>query len=678
MADVSFSVDIIMDLVQKSAGVQSQISNITQPVEKSISKLTSMFKQLPQKVPKDIVSQALNLQAAFKDVDAFVAHLKNQLVGAGYSIKDINKELAKVDLKQVGTGIIDKQISDITEKQQKLMETGKMNNQLMQTYGKHSKEASDYVAKMQQRWKLTGKEIAIATKNTKQMSFDFLTLLFGGMALQRTFGGMYRSMEEGYKSVSDDNDSYIKGLSKLSNAFTYVKFSMFDTFANVLVDTGALDKITDWLTDFGDLVNDYPEIGVVTLSLAGFFAVVGTAAIAGGQILQYRMMFDVIKGFSLLKTGKLDKATKSIDFLQSKLAKGIGVTGGILVTGFAVKELVKSIKEQNITGMIGNSIAAVLGAAGAITSFFNPAIGISLVILGAITQRFTDYIVELENKEKLVRGVNESIDRYLGTIGIDATPDITLSPETIKLQESGVTQQVSDEFNNLNLTISPDFEVSTENIKIESVTDKIIKDILSSEDKVESLKKELETLGSSEADQTRYSDILAEVRSIEQTIKTAEGAGKRYDLFFMTALRDAKELDKHLANIASSQVTLGNDLSNADILLGAEIFKDINVEDFTKSLEEIKTPLKEFINSFSGEDGLIVSLTGLISQTQAYVTYLPTLKDAMTSEGNKVDSLTNKYNALARAKKKAREGVYDTTGTSTRDEEKSYTVYGDN
>jgi len=122
-------------------------------------------------------------------------------------------------------------------------------------------------------------------KSTRIMDFGFLSLLFGGMALQRTFGGLFKTLNEGYKKLAGDNSEYLRSTEKLGGAFTFLKYTIFDAFANNSMVKVFMSKITEGLLKLGEFFNDHPNLGFTIVTFTGALALLGTAMVTIGQTI---------------------------------------------------------------------------------------------------------------------------------------------------------------------------------------------------------------------------------------------------------------------------------------------------------------------------------------------------------------------------------------------------------
>jgi len=132
-------------------------------------------------------------------------------------------------------------------------------------------------------------------KATKPFSFDFLTFIFAGMMLQRTFGGFFKSMKETYREIAGENDVFIQRIDALSGAFDYLKFSLFNAFANTPFVQKAIDQLTKALVGLAEFLSDHPKLSTTLVAIVGALATLGTISVTIGGLKQLGMLVGLLK-----------------------------------------------------------------------------------------------------------------------------------------------------------------------------------------------------------------------------------------------------------------------------------------------------------------------------------------------------------------------------------------------
>lgn len=141
------------------------------------------------------------------------------------------------------------------------------------------------------------KSIAGSNKNIERMDFGFLSLIFGGQALQRVFGGFFKSVVDGYNKLGDKNDTLTKTTSRVSNAFQWLKFTLGQAFSKLLdtpVISSIINTFIDALNGLGNFITDHPWLSGSLITLAGALTVLGIAMETIGQMVTLNMAADAL------------------------------------------------------------------------------------------------------------------------------------------------------------------------------------------------------------------------------------------------------------------------------------------------------------------------------------------------------------------------------------------------
>lgn len=115
------------------------------------------------------------------------------------------------------------------------------------------------------------------------MSLGF-ALTFGGMALKAFSQQMLTSLVTAFTAARDEGDFLSNKVLGVSAAFEFLKFSIFDAFANSDMFIPIIDGIinmTNWLSQF---IAKFPGLASFTVVLLGILTVVGGIAMVFGQL----------------------------------------------------------------------------------------------------------------------------------------------------------------------------------------------------------------------------------------------------------------------------------------------------------------------------------------------------------------------------------------------------------
>jgi len=188
-----------------------------------------------------------------------------------------------------------------------------------------------------------GKDIDQAFKRGSRSAGQFdarlLSLLFGGMALQRAFGGFLRSVKDTFQKADDGTSGLGQATTRLSAAWEFLKFSIFEVL-NTPFFINMIDGVIKWIDALSESKGALSAILFGTVSLAA----IGTAMMTIGQIsLGWNSIFGM--GGFIKAGGTLTGGAAVIGL--SILGIVIAITSvGVALTTFKeeTKPLVTSIK----------------------------------------------------------------------------------------------------------------------------------------------------------------------------------------------------------------------------------------------------------------------------------------------------------------------------------------------
>jgi len=275
-------------------------------------------------------------------------------------------------------------------------------------------------------------------KRTRTFKMHWLGIMFAGMALQRMFGKLFKTLIEDYKELTKESLTPLgESLISLEANWKFLKFAMVDAASPLIM------KITDMLSSMAvTLAKADPEILTkIFKSIASLAGVGGVAGVLG----QGALMFGSIAGASA--TYNLDSLVKTVDSTgKMDVAKLKGGTNffdaltkaaGIAAIGFSIKNIIEGldkISDGDWLGTLYDTFSAV-AFAGAAHSLMKPsanlkaagvwaAIGISFEllennklgktfssILGVVVGFFSGITAAISvGIAKLQLGINEAVD----------------------------------------------------------------------------------------------------------------------------------------------------------------------------------------------------------------------------------------------------------------------------
>ncbi len=127
--------------------------------------------------------------------------------------------------------------------------------------------------------------------NKRLGTFDMrlLSLLFGGMALQRAFGRVLRSVFDTFKRAEDSTSGLNQATVRLSASWEFLKFSIIDAL-NTDFFIGMIDGLIRFINRLSQLDSKF-KVAFLTVS-SGLFIIGGAMLIIG----QFKLAWDSIMG----------------------------------------------------------------------------------------------------------------------------------------------------------------------------------------------------------------------------------------------------------------------------------------------------------------------------------------------------------------------------------------------
>ena len=172
----------------------------------------------------------------------------------------------------------------------------KTQDQMAAISGKNNanyKAATEEVKRLQKELGLSAAEMAKLRQKTKGFSFDFLTLLFAGMMLQKTFGGMFKGIIESYKKTVGLNSQFNRSVLKLQANFEFLKFSIANALNSPFV-INAIEWFTDRLNQLSDFFLDNPDLALTIIAVVGALATIGTLSMIASGVEQIGMLMGIM------------------------------------------------------------------------------------------------------------------------------------------------------------------------------------------------------------------------------------------------------------------------------------------------------------------------------------------------------------------------------------------------
>ncbi len=231
-----------------------------------------------------------------------------------------------------------------------LQNTAKQTELLGKVIGENSeeyKQQQSYLEEQQKQLNINTNQMKKLKLHTKAFSFDFLTLLFAGMMLQRAFGGMFKSIISGYKKTVGLNSQFNRSVLRLQANFEFLKFSIANALNSPFV-INAIEWFTDRLNQLSDFFLDHPGLATSIIAVVGALATIGTLSMIASGVEQIGLLVDVLKKWGGIKAISV-----------SPIITGVVSVIAIFGTLWALLNEDKSIRDWGITAVNWLSKAAI-------------------------------------------------------------------------------------------------------------------------------------------------------------------------------------------------------------------------------------------------------------------------------------------------------------------------------
>ena len=177
-------------------------------------------------------------------VNMQVEAAKKQLSQLSNIVKYMNSEMSKSTPKGL----------EVEKTYKSLKQGAKVQEEIAETLGTQSQAYRDhsiYLSEQARKLNVHNKEWKAIQRSAKQFDFTILSLLFSGMFLERTFGGMFKSIIDSYKKAVGMNSQFNRATLKLSANFEFLKFSIANALNSPII-ISAIEWLTDRLTQLSD------------------------------------------------------------------------------------------------------------------------------------------------------------------------------------------------------------------------------------------------------------------------------------------------------------------------------------------------------------------------------------------------------------------------------------------
>jgi hypothetical protein len=309
-------------------------------------------------------------------------------------------------------------------------------------------------------FKTTGKELEGINKRMKQFKFEWLSVMFFGMALQRAFGGILRAGFQTFNKVTEGTEKAGGAITQLTAAWEFFKFSLIDALTQSELFQGLVDFALRMVELWSDLPGRVKEF-VGEVILAG--AAIGTALFAAGTINlglqgvglvtdQANSLRNTLKNtigaftiaWSLAQAAdayKDFKEGKFVNGLLGALSSAFGAIGGIrllkskkggatlLAIGVGMELLKQDAFFQTVLGTLGAVVSAVTAA-------------LAALVYSKLPSMVADFVSKIQT---MLRAFAASIQKYFPDFA-SKIDDFADALEKVKPEVKSMGEVMSEAF----------------------------------------------------------------------------------------------------------------------------------------------------------------------------------------------------------------------------------------
>jgi len=247
-----------------------------------------------------------------------------------------------------------------------------------------------------------------ATRSMKGFRMEYLSLMFFGMQVWRSFSTIFKGMIAEYKKLDSKGQKPLtRSLTKLSASFTFLKFSIMDAMGpSMTVFINFLASAALWVAQLN------PSWLVAIGVAIGTIATVGLAFFMGAQVALFANAMTDILTMSKINPKKFDALSTSIGKVGSSLKSVVGRTLLLGVSFYFAASAINQFKQGDILG----GIADALIAGGSLLALKMAGPGGMVIAIGAML-KFYDYLQDKET-QRAFRSIRRAVQTLFNELEV--------------------------------------------------------------------------------------------------------------------------------------------------------------------------------------------------------------------------------------------------------------------
>ena len=416
--------------------IQKSLDNLFPEPKKKMTTFDNVVKKTIKQMDSEIGKiKPVELKSAFKDLGGFA-----DLTGFSKQNKDIIVQNAW--LKRFGV-----QIDQTTGSYMQLKNGAEATTEQMANIKKASPQFMAF-SKNVERSGHQMKKLGLEAENeVGRFKMYYLSVMFFGMQLQRTFGRMATQSMQSFMKINEGSSEAGQGMMVLNAAMETMKYTLGEAIAQALLPfIPAIIDIITWIVDLIDKTGALiPGIVLFGLALGGAMFFIGQFGLGISGIITFLKELGLIKTVDKIASiGTTAKtATSGVSGLEKAL-RGLALVAGLVLTIGGITKIVSGIKEGDVEKAVKGSVETALGMgvlAGTAARTFGASFGVSAVAAGLVFAIVGDLLILITGHvaykqsmtnlgvtaDEMLQAAKNLIQDKIDAGELSATTDITLA-----------------------------------------------------------------------------------------------------------------------------------------------------------------------------------------------------------------------------------------------------------